>query len=82
MDHDDNAKYGSPKDAVAEAQIDRLHDAPVPGENHHHTDEHPAVISATEARGGDPNGAGFSINWVSTLLVVAVMVAVFFIFLR
>lgn len=82
MDHDDNAKYGSNLDEVAEAKIDAIHDAPVPGENHNHTDAHPAVISGTEARGGDPNGAGFNIYWISTLLIVIGMVVVFFLFAR
>ena len=76
------AEYGSDNVTPATKQASaELHDV-VPGENHDHTDAHPAVISATEASGGDPNGAGFSINWVSTTLIVVVMVVVFFVFLR
>ena len=60
------------KEAIAE-----LHGEGFAGENHHHTDADPAVVSASDARGGDPNGAGFTINWVSTGLIVLGMVIVF-----
>lgn len=63
------------------AEIDRQHDVE-PGENHHHTDANPAVISATEARGADPNGAGFTINWVSTLLIAVGVLVVLLFWLR
>ena len=76
------AKKPIDSDPVVKREVERIHDAPVPGENHHHTDEHPAVISATEARGGDPNKVGFTVNWVSVLLVVVVLAIVLFIFLR
>ena len=76
-------KYGSDEMSPAvKARMDELHDAPVAGENHHHTDANPAVISATEARGGDPNKVGFNIYAISTALVVIVMLAVFLIFFR
>ena len=63
------------------AEMARQHDVK-PGENHHHTDAHPAVISATEARGSDPNGAGFNIYAISTALIVIVMVVAFLVFAR
>ena len=65
----------------AKAAIDAQHDVQ-PGENHDHTDANPAVISATEARGGDANGVGFTINWVSTLLIALGVLVVLFLFLR
>ena len=60
------------KEAIAE-----LHGEGIPGENHDHTDASPAVVTAADASGGDPNGAGFTINWVSTGLIVIGMVVVF-----
>ena len=78
----DIKSYGSDvMNPTIKAEIDRQHDV-VPGENHHHTDANPAVISATEARGGAPNGAGFTINWVSTLLIAVGVLAVLLIWLR
>jgi|GEM_PF-6236624 len=65
----------------ARAEMARQHDVK-PGENHHHTDANPAVISGTEARGSNPNGAGFGIYAVSTILVVIVMAVAFFVFAR
>ena len=59
------------------AAIADLHDEGFAGENHTHTDADPAVISASDARGAAPNGAGFTINWVSTGLVVLGMLVVF-----
>ena len=67
--------------ATAKAEIDAQHDV-APGDNHHHTDANPAVISGTEARGGNPNGAGFNIYAISTVLVVIVMVIAFLVFAR
>ena len=65
------------------AAIAELHDEnTVVGENHHHTDAHPAVISASDARGSKPNGAGFNIYAVSTALIVVIMLVVFLVFLR
>ena len=59
------------------AAIAELHGEGFAGENHHHTDAQPAVVSAADASGGDPNGAGFTINWVSTGLIVLGMLVVF-----